>query len=83
MSKTAILVDGGFYRKKFEKGLRHTPTEAADALITYCFRHLSERHLHHDLYRIFYYDAPPCGKKIYHPLYDRPLIFLVQTIIHG
>lgn len=71
MAKTAILVDGGFYRKKMEKGLPHTPTEAADALITYCFRHLDERHMQHELYRIFYYDAPPCGKKIFHPLHNR------------
>lgn len=75
MGKTAILVDGGFYRKKYEKGLPHTPSEAADALIRYCFRHLSEHHTHHDLYRIFYYDAPPCGKKIYHPLLNRTIDF--------
>lgn len=53
MGKTAILVDGGFYRKKYEKGLPHTPSDAADALIRYCFRHLNEHHTHHDLYRIF------------------------------
>ena len=75
MSKTAILVDGGFYRKRFEKGLQHTPQEAADALVTYCFRHLEERYIKHDLYRIFYYDAPPCTKKIFHPLYNRTFDF--------
>lgn len=75
MSKTAILVDGGFYRKKFERGLPHTPVEAADALIHYCFRHLEERHAHHELYRIFYYDSPPCEKKIFHPLYNRTFDF--------
>ncbi len=42
MSKTAILVDGGFYRKKFEKGLPHTPEAAAHALFSYCLRHLRE-----------------------------------------
>ena len=67
MSKTAILVDGGFYRRKFEKGVQHTPEEAADALITYCYRHLKERYTDHELYRIFYYDCRPCGKKIFHP----------------
>lgn len=75
MSKTAILVDGGFYRKRFEKGLPHTPQEAADALVTYCFRHLDEHYAKHDLYRIFYYDAPPCSKKIFHPLYNRTFDF--------
>lgn len=75
MAKTAILVDGGFYRKKYEKGMVHEPKEAADALIRYCFRHLKERHTQHDLYRIFYYDAPPCKKKIYHPLHNRTYDF--------
>lgn len=75
MSKTAILVDGGFYRKRIEKGLNHTPEEAAEALVRYCFRHLGERHMEHELYRIFYYDAPPCQKKIFHPLHNRTFDF--------
>lgn len=75
MSKTAILVDGGFYRKKFEKGGAHTPEEAADALMTYCYRHLKERYADHELYRIFYYDCKPCGKKIFHPLHNKTVDF--------
>lgn len=75
MSKTAILVDGGFYRKRFEKGLPHTPEAAADALFHYCLRHLHERHIEHELYRIFYYDSKPCEKKIFHPLYGRTFDF--------
>lgn len=75
MSKTAILVDGGFYRRKFEKGGQHTPREAADALIRYCYRHLKERYADHELYRIFYYDCRPCGKKIFHPLHNRTIDF--------
>ena len=75
MSKTAILVDGGFYRRKFEKGGKHTPEEAADALIRYCRCHLKEHAREHDLYRIFYYDCRPCGKKIFHPLHNRTIDF--------
>lgn len=75
MSKTAILVDGGFYRRKFEKGGHHTPKEAADALIRYCYRHLKEHYAEHELYRIFYYDCRPCGKKIFHPLHNRTIDF--------
>ena len=75
MAKTAILVDGGFYRKKFEKGLPHTPSDAAETLVRYCFRHLEEHHMSHELYRIFYYDAPPCTKKIFHPLHNRTFDF--------
>lgn len=75
MTKTAILVDGGFYRRKYEKGSEHTPAEAADALVGYCYRHLHERQRTHDLYRIFYYDCGPCSKKIFHPLLNRTVDF--------
>lgn len=75
MAKTAILVDGGFYRRKYAKGAEHTPAEAADALVKYCYRHLHEHQRDHDLYRIFYYDCSPCGKKIFHPLLNRTIDF--------
>lgn len=69
MSNTAILVDGGFFRKraKFLWG-EHPPKETADALVTYCMRHLKEHERVHDLYRLFYYDCPPVDKQMYHPL---------------
>ena len=72
MSKTAILVDGGFFRKR-AKYLweQHSPEETANALVTYCYRHLTERERKHDLYRIFYYDCPPIEKQMYHPLDGR------------
>lgn len=75
MSKTAILVDGGFYRRKFAKAIEHSPEEAADALVKYCYRHLHEHYCDHELYRIFYYDCRPCGKKIFHPLLNRTVDF--------
>ena len=69
MSQTAILVDGGFYRKiANHKWGQHPPKEAAQGLLKYCIRHLKERERLHDLYRIFYYDCPPIKKQIYHPL---------------
>lgn len=72
MSKTAILVDGGFYRKraKFLWG-EHTPEETADGLVRYCRRHLKEHDQKHELYRIFYYDCPPISKQMYHPLTNK------------
>ena len=52
MSKTAILVDGGFYRKraKYLWGER-PPQETANGLITYAMRHLREHTATHELYR--------------------------------
>mgnify|MGYP002623009487 CR=1 FL=1 len=69
MSRTAILVDGGFFRRRVRSLCgEHSPEETADALISYCRRHLREHGKTHDLYRIFYYDCPPAGNQVFHPL---------------
>lgn len=74
MSKTAILVDGGFYRKRAKKMWgAHSPQETADGLITYARRHLREHSYTHELYRIFYYDCPPVDKQMYHPLLKKTI----------
>lgn len=64
---TAILVDGGFYRKRAYALFGDKDPEArADELLEYCRRHIRESRS--SLYRIFYYDCPPSSKVIYHPL---------------
>ena len=69
MSKTAILVDGGFFRRRIKTLYGdHSAQESADALASYCHRHLREHDYQHELYRIFYYDCPPVDKQIFHPL---------------
>ncbi|MFQ6793864.1 MAG: hypothetical protein ACLRT4_13980 [Thomasclavelia sp.] len=67
---TAILVDGGFYRRCVYACLGDkSPEERANELEEYCKRHLRERKgYRHQLYRIFYYDCLPISKKIYNPL---------------
>ena len=67
--KTAILVDGGFYRKRaaFLWG-KKTAEARAKELQAYCQQHLKDVHEQTSLYRIFYYDCPPIKKSIYHPL---------------
>lgn len=68
---TAIMVDGGFYRKQAKKLFGDkTPEKRANELVSYCRRHLkgdfegeTKR-----LYRIFYYDCPPSEKNIYNPI---------------
>ena len=55
MSKTAILVDGGYYRRLVKDDWeKYSPEESADALVGYCRRHLKEGSIDHELYRIFY-----------------------------
>jgi len=76
MTRTAILVDGGFYRKRAVSIWgRKSPQERAWELVNYCNRHLREKHdkeTHH-LYRILYYDCPPVSKQVYHPLMKKSI----------
>lgn len=68
--KTAILVDGGFYRRRAQIKIgEKTAEKRAEELKDYCYRHLKKRHdgTKPELYRIFYYDCPPMSKKVYHP----------------
>ena len=68
MTKTAILVDGGFYkyRARYLFGEK-SPAERAEELERYCMAHLRSGKHSAELYRIFYYDCPPLSKKVYHP----------------
>lgn len=72
MSKTAIMIDGGFYRKRAQHLWgKKTAEERAKELEAYCQAHLGkkDRGVSRQLYRIFYYDCAPIGRKsVYHPL---------------
>lgn len=76
---TAILVDGGFFIKRYRTLTRdwqaHTPKDVADTLRTKCLEHLNQVHLGESfkasLYRIFYYDCPPMDKRVQHPITRR------------
>lgn len=86
--KTAILVDGGFYRKMAKKHFGDkSASERAQELVSYCKRHLKQidsytkddtgnRQFHYsELYRIFYYDCPPVDKNVFHPLTQKTVNF--------
>lgn len=72
MSKTAILVDGGFYRKRAAYLWGKKTAEArAKKLNAYCQTHLRDcdKDEPRQLYRIFYYDCAPIERRsVYHPL---------------
>ncbi|MFC5281645.1 NYN domain-containing protein [Arcanobacterium canis] len=69
---TAILVDGGFYRRQaFHLFGDKTPQQRADELVSYCYRHIKNSSAF--LYRIFYYDCPPSEKVLYHPLLKKQI----------
>ena len=67
MIRTAILVDGGFYRRRATHLWgKKTPEERAKELSAYCNAHIKDAYELKDeryLYRIFYYDCPPISKK--------------------
>ncbi|HCJ08271.1 MAG TPA: nuclease [Lachnospiraceae bacterium] len=74
--KTAILVDGGFYRRRAQKVFGDiTAQQRAIELANYCKRHLYSHGENNELYRIFYYDCPPTSKRIYHPLLKKQIDF--------
>lgn len=78
MAKTAIMVDGGFYRKRARAlwGDR-SPELRAEELYRYVFKHLNKRDgdCSRELYRVFYYDCPPVRKNVYHPLLQKSIAF--------
>lgn len=73
--RTAILIDGAFYRKRaYNLFGDKTPRKRADELEEYCRRHIKEEsNAECTLYRIFYYDCPPINKKVFHPLLQRTI----------
>ena len=71
MIRTAILIDGGFYRKraKYLWGEKSAQDRAKEVM-AYCQAHLRDKDGNEDrqLYRVFFYDCEPIGRSVYHPL---------------
>ena len=76
--KTAILVDGGFYRRRAQSlwGDK-TARERANELFSYCLTHIMENDEHEkrELYRVLYYDCAPMKKKVFHPFLQKQIDF--------
>lgn len=67
--RTAILVDGGYYRNRaLDIWGKKKPNERADELYTYCMDHIKKSDEPRDLYRIFYYDCPPMKRTMKYPI---------------
>jgi uncharacterized LabA/DUF88 family protein len=74
--RTAILVDGGYYRiRSQDLWGRKPPKERAEELYTYCMNHITKPDEPRDLYRIFYYDCPPMKQTMVHPLSKKEIDF--------
>ncbi len=70
--KTAVLVDGGFFLKRYNNafGRDNSPEEVATFLHKYCYKHLQEKSdtYKSEMYRILYYDCEPLDINVFHPI---------------
>jgi uncharacterized LabA/DUF88 family protein len=77
--KTAILVDGGFFIKRYRalnKIKQLDPEKTANDLWSMCVKHLDQaKGEKYDLYRIFYYDCLPYDKKQHNPVTGKAVDF--------
>lgn len=66
--RTAILIDGGYYRvRSIDLWGKKSAKDRVNELYRYCMLHITKPEEPRDLYRIFYYDCPPMTKTIRHP----------------
>lgn len=78
--RTAILVDGGYYRVRArDLWGNKSARDRAEELYDYCMLHISEPTEPRDLYRIFYYDCPPMTRTITHPLTGASIDYSVMA----
>lgn len=77
MIRTAFLIDGGFFIKRYPitYGHNHSPKDVAKNLFTMCLQHLGEKESRNSLYRIFFYDCPPLSKKAHNPISKNAIDF--------
>jgi uncharacterized LabA/DUF88 family protein len=79
MRTTAILVDGGFFLRRFSKV--YPDKDANDpAIVARTVHTMATQHLKQgngapvaQLYRIFFYDCPPLTKKVHNPISKRSI----------
>lgn len=74
--RVAILIDGGFFTKRYNwlynKDRTKTPNEIACDLYTIAHAHVGKNNY---LYRIFYYDCEPFDKKVHNPITNKCIDF--------
>lgn len=70
--QTAILIDGGFflkrYQKVFQNGISHDAATKAENMYRMAHRHLKQKTCSPELYRILYYDCMPFTGTAHNPI---------------
>lgn len=74
--KIAILIDGGFFIKRYNalynKDKSKTAEEVADHIYTLAHSHVGKENY---LYRIFFYDCLPFTKRVHNPINKKCIVF--------
>jgi uncharacterized LabA/DUF88 family protein len=77
---TAILIDGGFFLRRYRQLKGNNSAEAvAKELHWMCRQHLKQDNHWRKLYRIFFYDCPPLKKKVHNPITKKAIDFSKTT----
>lgn len=74
MKPIAILVDGGFFLKRFRTcypNEEYSPKNVAKTMYTMLMAHVEKE----NLYRILFYDCPPLEKKAHNPITNKSIDF--------
>ena len=78
---TAILIDGGFFLKRYPKvfrnGANHPPDTIAENMYLMCMRHLTRQKVkpYPKLYRILFYDCAPFQGTSHNPISKQHISF--------
>ena len=75
---TAVLIDGGFFVKRFrsiEPHNSHNAQRCAELAFAWAVEHLKQPKRNRDLYRIFFYDCPPLEKGMHNPISKKHINF--------
>jgi len=79
--KVAILIDGGFFLKRYSSLYAgadgHSPEIIAKNICKAAMKHVQADY---ELYRIFYYDCSPIGKRVHNPISKRSIDFSKTAI---
>jgi len=79
--KVAILIDGGFFLKRYHSlypgAETHSPELIAKNICKAAIKHVP---VDYELYRIFYYDCSPIGKRVHNPISKRSIDFAKTEI---
>lgn len=78
---TAILIDGGYFVKRFRRIEPHNAQNAqraAELAFRWAILHLSQMGKRKELYRIFFYDCAPLQKRMHNPVSGRSVNFAMS-----